>query len=51
MYSSQVSGSIRGLELSLVANCNTKMPTRTTIRIMGNLVEEISIVNHNQVQT
>jgi hypothetical protein len=27
------------------------MPTRTTIRIMGSLVEEISIVNHNQVQT
>ena len=51
MYSSQVSGSIRGLELSFVANCNTKMPTRTTIRIMGSLVEEISIVNHNQVKT
>jgi len=51
MYSSQVSGSIRGLELSFVANCNTRTPTKTSIKIIGNFFDEISIVNHNQVQT
>jgi len=51
MYSSQVSGSITGVELSLVANCNNKTPTRTIIKITGNRLDEISIKIHKQFET
>lgn len=46
MYNSQVSGSMNLLPLeSLVINCKIRIPSNTTIKIIGNFFEEISTKN------